>query len=121
MVILPGRIKPLSRVRYGKEILFTTLEVTPVLPGFKRTSLPLNSFASWLRKIEIKRSNTVYLYNGKMKTNQETQYAVLKISVRNRNLPQLTYVVMWLRTEHLCNAKNLKKLFLKIMMVLPTI
>ena len=96
-----------------KEILATTVETIPALPGFKRTLQPHNSFASWLRKIELKGNNTVYLYNGKMKTNQEAQFAVLNISVGNRDLQQCADAVIRLRAEHLFHAMRFEEIIFK--------
>ena len=92
------------------DILYSSVETIPALPGFKRIQLPINSFAFWLRKMELKSNNTVYLYNGKMKANQEAQFAVLNISVGDRNLQQCADAVMRLRAEHLFDAKKFKEI-----------
>jgi hypothetical protein len=76
----------------------------PPPPGFKRTSVNNRSFAEWLRQVKLKKSKTVYLFNGMPKTNQQAQYAVLDIPVGSKNLQQCADAVMRLRAEYLYSA-----------------
>ncbi len=74
--------------------------------GYKRVSADQGSFATWLRTVPLKKNKTVYLYNGKIKLNQLAQYAVIDISVGNKDLQQCADVVMRLRAEYLYTQKK---------------
>lgn len=69
--------------------------------GFTRLPCSPGSFGYWLRKIGLKSSNVVYLYNGRLKSNQNAQFAVMNISVGNKDLQQCADAVMRLRAEFL--------------------
>lgn len=79
---------------------FADLKVGEIeLPGgYKRISG--DNFAQWLRNIDLKGDNTVYLFDGRPKGNQDAQYAVLDIDVPNRDLQQCADAVMRLRAEY---------------------
>ncbi len=74
--------------------------------GFSRTSSEKNSFAAWLRTLQLKKSKIVYLYNGLPKRNQTAQFAVLNISIGNKDLQQCADAVMRLRAEYLYAQKR---------------
>jgi hypothetical protein len=74
--------------------------------GFQRTELPESSFGEWLRGIRLKKDNHVYLYNGTMKQNQSLHFAVLDVSVGNKDLQQCADAVMRLRAEFLFEQKR---------------
>jgi Domain of unknown function (4846) len=78
-----------------------TVETIPLPAGFHRVTSDAASFAAWLRKIPLKKDNTVYLYNGQRKANQDAQFAVLNISVGHEDLQQCADAVMRLRAEYL--------------------
>jgi Domain of unknown function (4846) len=78
-----------------------TVEAIPLPAGFHRVPLDVESFAAWLRKVTLKKDNTVYLYNGQRKANQDAQFAVLNISVGHEDLQQCADAVMRLRAEYL--------------------
>lgn len=69
----------------------------PLPPGFKRIPPEKNSFGDWLRGLPLKKDRTVYLFNGKLKTNQSAQYAVIDIPIGSRDLLQCADAVMRLR------------------------
>ncbi|MFT3844381.1 MAG: DUF4846 domain-containing protein [Lacibacter sp.] len=73
----------------------------PLPPGFERVNVQASSFEEYLQNIQLKQSKTVYLYNGQKKYNQSAQYAVLNISVGQKNLQQCADAVMRLRSEYL--------------------
>lgn len=73
----------------------------PLPDGYERLQVQENSFGYFLRQQYLKNDNTVYLYNGKPKYNQTAQYAVLNISVGNKDLQQCADAVMRLRAEYL--------------------
>ncbi len=78
----------------------------PLPDGFKRIQSGNHSFAYWLRSLPLKKSNTVYIYNGKPKGNQSAQYAVLDITVGDKDLQQCADAVMRLRGEYLFAQKK---------------
>jgi len=82
----------------------------PLPDGYSRTSVARNSFTEWLRNLPLKKSKTVYLYNGVAKRNQAAQFAVIDISVGNKDLQQCADAVMRLRAEYL----YLQKRFIEI-------
>jgi hypothetical protein len=83
-----------------------SVAAVPLPDGYKRINYPQGSFASWLRKISIKKDTTVYLYNGQPKKNQRAQYAVLNIPVGNKDLQQCADAVMRLRAGYLYDQKR---------------
>lgn len=73
----------------------------PTPSDFKRIPATKESFAEFLRNLNLKQENSiVYLYNGKPKTNQEAQYAVLKIDVGNQDLQQCADAIIRLKAEY---------------------
>lgn len=78
--------------------------------GYKRISVEKNSFGDWLRHLPLKDNNTVYLYNGEKKYNQQAQYRVIDIDVGNKDLQQCADAVMRLRAEYLYSVKKYNKI-----------
>src|SRR5712675_2018064 len=74
--------------------------------GCKRIPAQPGSFGEWLRAIPLRKDNHVYLYNGLPKRNQTAQFAVLDISVGNKDLQQCADAVMRLRAEYLFAVKR---------------
>ncbi|MCK4775931.1 MAG: hypothetical protein KAT30_14135, partial [Candidatus Krumholzibacteria bacterium] len=65
----------------------------PVKPG---------SFGAWLRELPLRAGQqSVYLYDGREKTNQSAHYAILDVDVGDRDLQQCADAVMRLRAEFL--------------------
>ncbi|UAY51184.1 DUF4846 domain-containing protein [Ferruginibacter albus] len=87
-------------------VIYKRIEDIPLPEGYFRNNTDSASFAFWLRHIELKKSNTVYLYNGTPKANQAAQFAVLNISVENKDLQQCADAVMRLRAEYLFANKK---------------
>lgn len=86
--------------------LFHSINTIPLPAGYVRIPVDSNSFAAWLRTVALKENKTVYLFNGTPKTNQLAQFAVLDISVANKDLQQCADAVMRLRAEYLFAAKK---------------
>ncbi len=88
----------------GKEtqIIFPTkIGEIPLPPGYERVNVSSTSFKEYLRNVPLKQNKTVYLYNGAKKFNQSAQYAVINISIGDKNLQQCADAVMRLRAEYL--------------------
>ena len=58
-------------------------------------------YSNWLLDLNLKKSKTVYLYNGKLKTNQDAQYGVLNIDIGKKDLIQCADAAMKLRADYL--------------------
>ncbi len=85
---------------------FTDVKSIPLPGGFKRIALQRESFGAWLRKVSLKKDKTVYLYDGTPKPSQAAQFAVLNISVGNKNLQQCADAIMRLRAEYLFSQQD---------------
>jgi maltoporin len=99
----PGSSSALiNRERSAEINPYQQIKAIPLPTGFKRVAddHPV-SFTSYLRSIRLKEQTTVHLYNGQPKQNQTAQYAVLNISVENKDLQQCADAVMRLRAEYL--------------------
>ncbi|RYY22194.1 MAG: hypothetical protein EOO04_16365 [Chitinophagaceae bacterium] len=81
--------------------LFEHVGDIPLPPGFNRVEADPRSFGSWLRNIRISSDNTVYLFDGTKKRNQQAQFAVLQVPVGKKNLQQCADAVMRLRAAYL--------------------
>jgi Domain of unknown function (4846) len=82
----------------------------PLPAGFERKAAGVNSFTAFLRDIPLKKDKTVLLFDGRLKDNQSAQYAVLDISVGNKNLQQCADAVMRLRAEFLFAQKRFNEI-----------
>jgi hypothetical protein len=82
----------------------------PLPEGYERITYTDSSFATWLRQLSLKPDNTVYLYNKLPKANQDAQYAVLDMSVGDKNLQQCADAVMRLRAEYLFEMKDYRSI-----------
>lgn len=85
---------------------YATVAEIPLSQGYVRSSDSSGSFAHWLRQCPLKKDNTVYLYDGRRKGNQESQFAVLDIPVGKKDLQQCADAVMRLRAEYLFDQKR---------------
>lgn len=81
--------------------------------GFSRLPCKEGSFGYWLRMLPLKSDSRVFLYDGSLKPNQQAQYAVLDISVGNKDLQQCADAVMRLRAEFLFQQKHFSKIVFK--------
>jgi hypothetical protein len=86
--------------------VFDTIVAIPPPDGYERVAAQPGSFGEWLRHIPLKKDNHVYLYNGEPKENQSVQFAVMDISVGNKDLQQCADAVMRLRAEYLFSQKR---------------
>jgi hypothetical protein len=82
----------------------------PLPEGYQRLPDTEGSFAAYLGTIKLKKDKTVYLFDGRKKGNQSAQFAVLDVSVGNRDLQQCADAVMRLRGEYLYAQKAFDKI-----------
>jgi len=68
--------------------------------GFKRIERETDTFAKYLRGLELRSESTVYLFNGNPKSYQGAQYAVINMDVGSRDLQQCADAVMRLKAEY---------------------
>lgn len=83
-----------------------TIKDIPLPEGYHRQQAVKGSFAEFLRNIPIKNSNTVLLFNGQPKRNQEAHYAILDIPVGRQDLQQCADAVMRLKAEYLFSKEK---------------
>lgn len=85
----------------------------PLPDGYKRITVAEGSFAEWLRNIKLRKDNSVYLYNGSPKPNQNLHYAVLDFSTGIKDLQQCADAIMRLRAEYYFSRKEYNKIDFK--------
>jgi hypothetical protein len=85
---------------------YASVAAIPLPPGFTRVHADSSSFTGWLRRLPLKKNKTVYLYNGILKRNQAAQFAVVDISVGDKDLQQCADAVIRLRAEYLYARKT---------------
>jgi len=76
--------------------------------GYARISAEPDSFANWLRNFPLKKDKAVHLFDGSLKANQDAQFAVLELSVGNKDLQQCADAIMRLRAEYLYSRRQFK-------------
>ena len=89
---------------------FAHIKNIPLPEGFERLSITDNSFAEYLQNVPLKKDKTVYLFDGSEKINQHAQFAVLSITVGQKNLQQCADAVMRLRAEYLFANKRYEEI-----------
>ncbi len=85
---------------------YAAISEIPLPAGYSRVKTEKNSFGEWLRQRPLKTDKTVYLFDGTEKQNQAAQFAVLDVSVGERDLQQCADAVMRLRAEYLFAQKR---------------
>lgn len=110
----PVRVNPAGSLDSGLPVAAAACVGKIRVPdGCSRLPCKSGSFGAWLRKIPLKADTRVFLYNGRLKTNQEAQYAVMDISVGNKDLQQCADAVMRLRAEYLFDRKRFNEIVFK--------
>ncbi|MES2890706.1 MAG: DUF4846 domain-containing protein [Bacteroidota bacterium] len=92
---------------------YQKIEEIPLPAGYKRISFSQVGFATWLRKLPLKKDKLVYLYNGVLKSNQAAQFAVLDIPVGKKDLQQCADAVMRLRATFQFDQQAYDKIFFR--------
>lgn len=83
----------------------------PVPEGYERQNPDSNSFAYYLQNLELrKEDNTVYLYNGEKKANQDAHFAVVKLDIGSKDLQQCADAVIRLRAEYLFKQNRFEEI-----------
>lgn len=90
--------------------LMQQIQDIPLPPGYKRPAYSSNSFPAWLGRINLKKDNRVFLYNGVLKTNQSAQFAVLNIPIGKKDLQQCADAIMRLRAQYLFDMKRFNEI-----------
>ena len=85
----------------GASSSYKTIGEIPTPSGYKRIIEERNSFGVWLRNIPLKHDPGIYLFNGRLRDNQSTHFAVLDIPVGDKDLQQCADAIMRLRAEYL--------------------
>lgn len=80
---------------------YPSIAAIPLPDGYTRITTASGSFGAWLRQVPLKKEKQVHLFDGSLKSNQSAQFAVLNISVGDKNLQQCADAVMRLRAEYL--------------------
>lgn len=93
-----------------KDKFYTSIKEIPVPEGYERIDFAANTYGAFLRNLTLKQDNTVYLFNGSKKGNQQAQFAVLSMDIGNRDLQQCADAAMRLYAEHLYNQKQYDKI-----------
>lgn len=89
---------------------YKLIKTIPLPEGFGRIKADSASFAEYLRNIGLKKTTTVYLFNGQPKSNQSAQYALLNVSTGHKDLQQCADAVMRLRAEYLFARKQFDRI-----------
>jgi Domain of unknown function (4846) len=97
---------PVATVSAPVDTFYATIGEIRLPNGFVRIAADSGSFAAWLRKVPLKRSKEVRLYNGDLKYNQAAQFAVVEIPVGDKDLQQCADVAMRFRAEYLFSLKR---------------
>jgi len=95
-----------EKLLMNNENPYPEIGAIPLPEGYTRIQTEKKSFGEWLRNVPLKKSKTVYLYDGSIKKDQSAQYAVLNIAVGNKDLQQCADAVMRLRAEYLFTQKR---------------
>ena len=83
------------------KIIEETIRGISLPPGFHYVEIGDTSYANWLLDLALRKSKSVYLYNGRLKPDQNVQYSVLDIDIGKKDLVQCADAVMKLRSDFL--------------------
>jgi hypothetical protein len=82
-------------------LILTTVRDIPLPEGFFPSKKGDSVFTNWLLQQKLKRNNTVHLYNGQVKSNQQNHYAVVDMDIGKKDLVQCADAVMKIRGDYL--------------------
>ena len=92
--------------RSGRAISYDKIGSIGPPPGYNRVRTGRGSFGEWLRNIPVKKDSRVFLYDGRLKSNQSAQFVVLDVPVGKKDLQQCADAVMRLRAEYLLDQNR---------------
>lgn len=69
--------------------------------GFGYVNEGDSAYSKWLLDLKFKKNKPVYLYNGKLKSNQEVHYGVLNIDIGKNDLIQCADAAIKMRADYL--------------------
>ena len=94
--------KNIARIQPGLPVKMTeTIRGISLPPGFNYVEHVDSSYTNWLLDLALKKSNTVYFYNGKQKPDQNVQHSVLDIDIGKKDLVQCADAVIKVRSDFL--------------------
>jgi hypothetical protein len=88
-------------------LVYKTIDEIPTADGYERATVEKGSFGEWLRKVKLKEDSRVYLYSGRLRYDQSTQFAVLDMPVGNKDLQQCADAILRLRAEYFFEQSNM--------------
>lgn len=91
---------PLDKITVSS-ITPETIRGIPLPEGYFHLDDGDSAYSNWLLDLNLKRSKIVYLHNGKLKSNQDAQFAVLNIDIGKKDLVQCADAAMKLRADYL--------------------
>ena len=97
----------------AKSQVYENIGAIPAPEGYKRVIGEKDSFGEWLRKINLKKDPRIYFYNGRLRNDQSTQFAVLDIPIGEKDLQQCADAVMRLRAEYLFSKGSIDSIHFK--------
>jgi len=86
---------------------FQTIGEIVIPSGYERVPVGKDSFGKWLRNVKLKKDSRIHLYDGRLKYNQSSQFAVLDITVGNKDLQQCADAILRLRAEYFYDQNNM--------------
>jgi len=89
---------------------YSNIGEIPLPTGFERIKVSQNSFEEFVRHLPLKKDKTIYLFNGQPKKNQDEQFAVLDISVGNKDLQQCADAIMRIRAEYFFSIQQIERI-----------
>ncbi len=89
----------------------TIIMQVPLPTGYIRPPSGTGSFAYFLRHLPLARENIVYYYNGQIKPDQSSNYAVIDLDIGRRDLQQCADAVMRLWAEYLYHNREYEKIY----------
>ncbi len=92
---------------------YKTIQDIPAPVGYKRVVEEKNSFGEWLRTIDLKQDPRIYLFNGRIRDDQSTHFAVLDMPVGDKDLQQCADALMRLRAEYFFKQDNIDSIHFK--------
>ena len=100
--------EPFERINAKEKVQTSLNEIWGIsLPqGFSYVDEGDSAYSKWLLDRKLRKSKSVYLYNGSLKENQHAQFCVLDIDIGKKDLIQCADAAMKLRADFLFENKR---------------